>query len=193
MRLFLWRLMYFQPRINNRDSDQATKRIDTMRMPAPNDLAQAPLWEIYIIAQTVAAMRGQIPKHALAVGVEIHGVKIKLRFQLSRVTDEDKTDMEDILSELEAYVGQDVEVDSVSKFERNVEFYRMEQTMCTQFSSPGLTRHHMSNPQSRLRKLRRNCAAAAHRQNSPSAPLADRLAGTKIGRRLHRRIAMWTT
>ncbi|MCR1161696.1 hypothetical protein NEK97_09515 [Paenarthrobacter sp. UW852] len=83
-----------------------------MRMPAPNDLAQAPLWEIYIIAQTVAAMRGLIPKHALAVGVEIHGVKVKLRFQLSKVTEEDKTDMDDILSEMEAYVGQDVEVES---------------------------------------------------------------------------------
>ncbi|MEO3941716.1 hypothetical protein V3C41_11615 [Paenarthrobacter nicotinovorans] len=83
-----------------------------MRMPAPNDLAHAPLWEIYIVAQTVSASRGQIPRHALAVGVEIHGVKIKLLFQLSQVTDEDKTDMEDILSELEALVGQDVEVDS---------------------------------------------------------------------------------
>ncbi|WOC60436.1 hypothetical protein RI444_18295 [Paenarthrobacter sp. AT5] len=92
--------------------------MDAMRMPAPHDLAQAPLWEIYIIAQSVAAMRGQIPKHALAVGVEIHGVRIKLKFQLSTVTEEDQTDMDDILSELEAYVGQGVEVQSAHEIRK---------------------------------------------------------------------------
>lgn len=83
-----------------------------MRMPTPEDLSNVPLWETYIIAQTVSATRGQIPKHAHAVAVEIHGMKIKLLFQLAKVTEEDRTNMEDILSELEAYVGQDVEVES---------------------------------------------------------------------------------
>lgn len=72
----------------------------------------APAWENYVIAQTVAASRGQIPEHALAFGVEVDGPRLRLRFQLSELTDEDRADIDDIVSELEGLVGNDVEVES---------------------------------------------------------------------------------
>ena len=83
-----------------------------MSLPTPEDPGRAPVWENYVIAQTVAASRGQIPAHALAFGVEVVGPRLRLRFQLSEVTDEDEDDMSDIVSELEALVGDDVEVES---------------------------------------------------------------------------------
>ncbi|WP_203337079.1 hypothetical protein [Nocardioides limicola] len=70
------------------------------------------MWENYVIAQTVAASRGQIPAHALTFGVEVDGPRLRLRFQLSEVTEEDRADMDDIVSELEGLVGNDVEVES---------------------------------------------------------------------------------
>ncbi|WP_157731665.1 hypothetical protein [Arthrobacter sp. YN] len=82
-----------------------------MSMPSPENLQRAPQWETYIVTQTVRATLGLIPEHALAVGVEIRGAKIKLLFQLTEVSAEDETDMDDILSELEANVGQNVEVE----------------------------------------------------------------------------------
>ena len=83
-----------------------------MRLPTPDDLGDAPLWENYVIAQSVEASRGQIPEHSLAFGVEVHGVVLRLRFQLSEVTDDDRDDIDDIVSELEALVGNDVRVES---------------------------------------------------------------------------------
>ena len=81
-------------------------------MPSPEDPGRAPVWQNYAIAQTVAASRGQIPEHALAFGVVVDGARLRLRFQLSEVTEEDRADMDDIVSELEALVGNDVEVAS---------------------------------------------------------------------------------
>jgi hypothetical protein len=83
-----------------------------MSLPSPEDLGRAPAWENYVIAQTVAASRGQIPEHALAFGVEVDGARLRLRFQLSEVTEEDRADMDDIVSELEGLVGNNVEVGS---------------------------------------------------------------------------------
>lgn len=83
-----------------------------MSLPSPENLGRAPAWENYVIAQTVAASRGQIPEHALAFGVEVDGASLRLRFQLSEVTEEDRADMDDIVSELEGLVGNDVEVGS---------------------------------------------------------------------------------
>lgn len=82
-----------------------------MSLPTPEDPGQAPVWENYVVAQAVQASLGQIPEHALAVGVEADGPIVRLRFQLSEVTDEDRADMTDIVSELEGLVGNDVEVD----------------------------------------------------------------------------------
>lgn len=83
-----------------------------MSLPTPEDLGRTPVWENYVIAQTVAASRGQIPEHALAVGVEVDGPRLRLRFQLSQVAEEDESDMSDIVSELEGLVGDDVVVES---------------------------------------------------------------------------------
>ncbi|MFE7506931.1 hypothetical protein [Promicromonospora sp. NPDC057488] len=83
-----------------------------MSLPTPEDLGRAPVWENYVIAQTAAASRGQIPEHALAVGVEVDGPRLRLRFQLSQVTEKDESDMSDIVSELEGLVGDDVVVES---------------------------------------------------------------------------------
>jgi hypothetical protein len=86
-----------------------------MSMPTPEDPGRTPVWENYVISQTVAASRGQIPEHAIAFGVEVDGPRLRLLFQLSEVTDEDVADMSDIVSELEGLVGNDVEVESTYK------------------------------------------------------------------------------
>lgn len=83
-----------------------------MSLPTPQNPGRAPIWENYVIAQTVEASRGQIPEHALAFGVEVDGPRLRLRFQLSEVTEDDEDDMRDIVSELEGLVGNDVEVES---------------------------------------------------------------------------------
>jgi hypothetical protein len=83
-----------------------------MSYPAPDNLQCAPAWENYVIAQSVAASRGQMPEHTLAFGVEVNGIYLRLCFQLSEVTEEDKADMSDIVSDLESLVGNDVKVDS---------------------------------------------------------------------------------
>lgn len=83
-----------------------------MSLPTPKDPSRAPVWVNYVIAQTVEASRGQIPQHALAFGVEVDGARLRLRFQLSEVTEEDKEDVSDIVSELESLVGNDVSVES---------------------------------------------------------------------------------
>ncbi|WP_157181454.1 hypothetical protein [Actinopolymorpha alba] len=82
-----------------------------MSLPTPEDPRRAPVWENYIVAQAVQASLGLIPQHALAVGVEVAGKDVRLRFQLSEVTEDDVTDMDDIVSELEALVGSDVHVE----------------------------------------------------------------------------------
>lgn len=84
-----------------------------LRYPSPEDPARAPVWENYIIAQTVQASLGMIPRNALAVGVEVDGASVRLRFQLAAATAEDLADIEDIVSEFQALVGDDVAVDSV--------------------------------------------------------------------------------
>lgn len=83
-----------------------------MSLPTPENPGRAPVWENYLIVQAVAASRGQIPEHALAFGVEVDGPRLRLRFQLSEVTEDDRVAMDDIVSELEGLVGNDVEVES---------------------------------------------------------------------------------
>jgi hypothetical protein len=85
--------------------------MDAMSMPAPDDPGRAPVWENYVVAQTVQAMLGQVPEHALAVGVETSGQRVRLRLQLSEATDADEAHINDIVSELEALLGDEVQVD----------------------------------------------------------------------------------
>jgi hypothetical protein len=83
-----------------------------MSLPTPENPGRAPIWENYVIAQTVAASRGLIPEHALAFGVEVDGRRLRLRFQLSELTEEGEDNMSEIVSDLEALVGSDVQVES---------------------------------------------------------------------------------
>ena len=83
-----------------------------MRLPTPDDLGNAPAWRNYIVAQTVQAALGRIPEHALAVGVEVSGLRVGLRFQFVELSGGDHADMADIVDGLETLVGDDVEVES---------------------------------------------------------------------------------
>ncbi|WP_433161674.1 hypothetical protein [Kribbella sp. CA-247076] len=67
----------------------------------------------YIVAQAVQASLGQLPLHALAVGVEVHGSRIRLRFQLSEITEEDEAGIGEIVNGLETLVGDEVAVESM--------------------------------------------------------------------------------
>lgn len=84
-----------------------------LRFPSPDDPARAPVWENYIIAQTVTAALGQIPAHALAMGVEVDGTQVRMRFQLTELDETDSADIGDITSTLEDLVGGDVDVSVV--------------------------------------------------------------------------------
>ena len=92
------------------ESDPLQLGVDSLKLPTPDDLGNAPVWENYITAQATQASLGQIPVHALAVGVQVDGVQVRLRFQLSECTDDDQADIDSIVSALEALVGQDVHV-----------------------------------------------------------------------------------
>ena len=83
-----------------------------MKYPSPTDIGRAPVWENYVIAQTVQASLGLIPEHALAVGVEVAEWTVRLQFQLTQVAEQDATDMRDIVSELEDLVGPDIRVEA---------------------------------------------------------------------------------
>ncbi|WBQ07745.1 hypothetical protein [Kribbella sp. CA-293567] len=86
-----------------------------MRLPTPDDPAESPVWENYIIAQTVESSRGQIPLHALAMGVEVDGRRIVLRFQLSELDESDLLDISEIVSEMSALVGDEVEIADIKE------------------------------------------------------------------------------
>lgn len=62
------------------------------------------------MAQASAACLGLIPLTALAVGVEIDGAQILLRFRLTGVTDRDGAGMTDIADELSDLLGPAVQV-----------------------------------------------------------------------------------
>lgn len=79
--------------------------------PTPEDPGRAPVWENYVVAQTVQASLGLVPRHALAVGVEVVGVVVRLRFQFTETTEDDHADVADIVSELEVLVGEDVRIE----------------------------------------------------------------------------------
>lgn len=89
-----------------------------MKLPTPEDPGRAPIWENYIVAQAVQASLGQIPEHALAVGVEVAGSRVRMCFQLSEATEGDQEDIDDIVSELEALVGSGVRIESVRQVVR---------------------------------------------------------------------------
>ncbi len=81
-----------------------------MTYPKPDDLGNAPVWDIYILAQAVQASLGQIPSHTLAFGVEVDGLRVCLIFRLSEISGTDDDDISDIVSEFEGLVGSHVVV-----------------------------------------------------------------------------------
>ncbi|WP_146847739.1 hypothetical protein [Cellulomonas terrae] len=68
------------------------------------------MWDNYIVAQSVQASLGLLPRSALAVGVRIVGTDVELHFQLSELTENDIADIDDIVSGLESITGQHVRV-----------------------------------------------------------------------------------
>lgn len=81
-----------------------------MTLPTPQDMAQAPAWENYVMAQAVTAMLGKIPRPALTIGVQTRAEQVVLIFQLARLTDEARADIEEIVEDLEVLLGDEIEV-----------------------------------------------------------------------------------
>ncbi|WP_182112674.1 MULTISPECIES: hypothetical protein [unclassified Actinotalea] len=81
-----------------------------MTLPSPENPQNAPIWDNYVVAQVAQASLGAIPRHALAVGVEIAGKDVTLRFQLARETPDDDEDIEDIKDAFWVLVGNDVNI-----------------------------------------------------------------------------------
>jgi hypothetical protein len=81
-----------------------------MTFPLPNDPAQAPIWDNYVVAQAAQASLGIIPASTLAFGIRIDGLDVELRFQLMLVSEADLEDMDDIVSELEGILSTEVRV-----------------------------------------------------------------------------------
>lgn len=82
-----------------------------MKLPSPTNPERAPVWENYIIAQAVQASLGLIPRNAVAAGVEVRGSDVRLHFQLTAESDQDRADMEEIATDLSVLVGDDVSVE----------------------------------------------------------------------------------
>lgn len=86
-----------------------------MRIPSPDGMGLAPSWDNYVVAQTVQASLGLIPRDALAVGVEVEGTHIRIHFQLSDSTDESPEDVGDIVEDLKVLMGDAARVEAVQE------------------------------------------------------------------------------
>ena len=82
-------------------------------MPSPKDPANAPVWENYIVAQLTQASLGVIPRNALALGIEVHDLTVRVHVQMVELTPADQADLDEIVSELGALTGEAVQVDVV--------------------------------------------------------------------------------
>lgn len=81
-----------------------------MDFPTPQDAKNAPVWENYVIAQAAQASLRQVPADAHALGVEVKGSQVTLVVRVASWSEEAQEDVEDIVSELEGLLGQDVAV-----------------------------------------------------------------------------------
>jgi hypothetical protein len=54
----------------------------TLKLPTPDDPAEAPVWDNYVLAQVVQASLGLIPRTALAFGVAMQGADVRLVFSV---------------------------------------------------------------------------------------------------------------
>jgi hypothetical protein len=81
-----------------------------MKFPTPDDPADAPVWENYVVAQAAQASLGLIPVRALAVGVQVRGADVILRLQMLRLAEQDVQDVHDITDAVSDLLGPDVRV-----------------------------------------------------------------------------------
>ncbi|WP_286691178.1 MULTISPECIES: hypothetical protein [unclassified Aeromicrobium] len=81
-----------------------------MRFPAPDDMAGAPAWDNYVVAQVVQASLGLLPCNLTRLGVEIDGLKVRLHSYFSEVTAVDEECVEDIADELSGLLGPQADV-----------------------------------------------------------------------------------
>lgn len=77
-----------------------------MTLPTPDDLAEAPLWENYVVAQLTQAALGLVPVDALAIGAIVDGFDISLVCQVREETDDTVADLDEIAQELHFLVGE---------------------------------------------------------------------------------------
>lgn len=70
------------------------------------------------MAQATTAVLGQIPVHTLAYGVEVDGYDVRVRFQLTEVSERDQEDMDETVGDFEMLVGSAVNVECVHEFLR---------------------------------------------------------------------------
>jgi hypothetical protein len=83
-----------------------------MRFPRPDDLAEAPLWENYVVAQAASAALRLIPRYAYAVGVRVRGVDVCLVVQAPANAPERDEDIDGIVSNLQTLLGDAIGVTS---------------------------------------------------------------------------------
>lgn len=81
-----------------------------MQFPTPEDPKRAPIWENYVVAEAAQAALRRIPPEAFAMGVRVAGPSVVLVVQAAREAVATSEDVADIVSELEALLGPDVEV-----------------------------------------------------------------------------------
>ena len=92
-----------------------------MMEPTPSDLSQAPNWQNYVVAQAVAASLGQLSVNTLGYGVKTEEASVTLRFQMRQVDEQDRENISDIASELEALLGAKITV--VTEIFQGTEFH----------------------------------------------------------------------
>ncbi len=86
-----------------------------MSMPTPDDLAFAPAWDNYLVAQTVHASLGLIPSNALCIGVAVSKAGVEIVFQMLDLTVQDQADIDEIVENLGSLIAFVVPVTSSTR------------------------------------------------------------------------------
>ena len=76
-----------------------------MTAPRHRQLSDLDIWRSYLVAQLAHACLGLIPENALAIGVEVLGEGVLLRFVMTEMTDQTREDIDDILDAFGILVG----------------------------------------------------------------------------------------
>lgn len=81
-----------------------------MRFPTPDDMALAPAWENYLIAQFVQASIGQLSPRFVLCGLEVDGVVVTLHFRTDSETVGMPSEVQEIADEFLDLTGGVVQV-----------------------------------------------------------------------------------